>query len=108
MKEVRKLGRVLGPRGLMPNPKTGTVTDDTAKAVKEAKAGRVEFRMDRHANINVPVGKLSFGKEQLVENINVLLEAVRAAKPAGARGTYIKACSLASTMGVGLRVIVRD
>jgi len=108
MKEVRKLGRVLGPRGLMPNPKTGTVTDDTAKAVNEAKAGRVEFRMDRHANINVPVGKLSFGKEQLVENINVLLEAVRAAKPAGARGTYIKACSLASTMGVGLRVIVRD
>ena len=108
MKEVRKLGRVLGPRGLMPNPKTGTVTDDTAKAVNEAKAGRVEFRMDRHANINVPVGKLSFGKEQLVENINVLLDAVRAAKPAGARGTYIKACSLASTMGVGLRVIVRD
>ena len=108
MKEVRKLGRVLGPRGLMPNPKTGTVTDDTAKAVQEAKAGRVEFRMDRHANINVPVGKLSFTKEQLVENINALLEAVRAAKPAGARGTYIKTCSVASTMGVGLRVNVRD
>ena len=108
MKEVRKLGRVLGPRGLMPNPKTGTVTDDTAKAVKAAKAGQVEFRMDRNANINTAVGKLSFTTEQLVENINALIEAVRAAKPAGARGTYIKSCSLASTMGVGLRVNVRD
>jgi len=108
MKEVRKLGRVLGPRGLMPNPKTGTVTDDTAKAVKAAKAGQVEFRMDRNANINTAVGKLSFTTEQLVENINALIEVVRAAKPAGARGTYIKSCSLASTMGVGLRVNVRD
>ena len=108
MKEVRKLGRVLGPRGLMPNPKTGTVTDDTAKAVGEAKAGRVEFRMDRHGNINIPVGKLSFEVSQLVENINTVISAVKAAKPAGARGTYIKNCTLSSTMGVGLRVIVRD
>jgi large subunit ribosomal protein L1 len=108
MKEVRKLGRVLGPRGLMPNPKTGTVTDDTAKAVAEAKAGRVEFRMDRNSNINVPVGKLSFAREQLVDNINTVIDAVRAAKPSGARGTYIKNCSLASTMGVGLRVNIRD
>ena len=108
MKEVRKLGRVLGPRGLMPNPKTGTVTDDTAKAVAEAKAGRVEFRMDRHGNINVAVGKLSFEATQLVENITTVVDAIKAAKPAGARGTYIKTCSLASTMGVGLRVNVRD
>jgi large subunit ribosomal protein L1 len=108
MKEVRKLGRVLGPRGLMPNPKTGTVTDDTAKAVNAAKAGRVEFRMDRNANINVPVGKLSFERDQLVENIKTVIDAVKAAKPAGARGTYIKNCSLSSTMGVGLKVNVRD
>ena len=108
MKEVRKLGRVLGPRGLMPNPKTGTVTDDTAKAVGEAKAGRVEFRMDRHGNINIPVGKLSFEATQLVENINTVVSAVKAARPSGARGIYIKNCSLTSTMGVGLRVNVRD
>lgn len=108
MKEVRKLGRVLGPRGLMPNPKTGTVTDDTAKAVKEAKAGRVEFRMDRNGNISTPAGKLSFEAAHLVENINVVISAIKAAKPAGARGIYIKNCSLASTMGVGLRVNVRD
>lgn len=108
MKEVRKLGRVLGPRGLMPNPKTGTVTDDTAKAVNEARAGRVEFRMDRHANINVPVGKLSFEAEKLVENIKTVIDAIRAAKPAGVRGTYIKNSTLTSTMGVGLRVNIRD
>lgn len=108
MQEVRKLGRVLGPRGLMPNPKTGTVTDDTAKAVSEAKAGKVEFRMDRNANINIPVGKLSFEASQLIENIKVVVTAVKAAKPAGARGIYIKNCSLSSTMGIGLRVHVRD
>jgi len=108
MKEVRKLGRVLGPRGLMPNPKTGTVTDDTAKAVNAAKAGQVEFRMDRDANINVGVGKLSFEATQLVENIQTVIDAVRAARPAGVRGAYIKSCSVASTMGVGLRVNVRD
>lgn len=108
MKEVRKLGRVLGPRGLMPNPKTGTVTDDTAKAVEAAKAGKVEFRMDRDANINVAVGKLSFEAGQLVENIQTVIDAVRAAKPSGVRGAYFKKCSLSSTMGVGLRVNVRD
>jgi large subunit ribosomal protein L1 len=108
MQEVRKLGRVLGPRGLMPNPKTGTVTDDTAKAVNEAKAGKVEFRMDRNGNINIPVGKLSFEASQLLENINVVVTAVKAARPTGARGTYIKNCSLSSTMGIGLRVNVRD
>jgi len=99
---------VLGPRGLMPNPKTGTVTDDTAEAVREAKAGKVEFRMDRHANINVPVGKLSFEAGKLVENISTVVSAIRSAKPSGSRGTYIKNCSLTSTMGVGLRVNVRD
>ncbi len=108
MKEVRKLGRVLGPRGLMPNPKTGTVTDDTAKAVNAAKAGQVEFRMDRDANINVGVGKLSFEVSQLVENIQTVIDAVRAARPTGVRGAYIKSCNVASTMGVGLRVNVRD
>ncbi len=108
MKEVRKLGRVLGPRGLMPNPKTGTVTDDTAQAVTAAKAGKVEFRMDRDSNINVAVGKLSFEAGQLVENIQTVIDAVRAARPTGIRGLYFKSCSLSSTMGVGLRVNVRD
>jgi large subunit ribosomal protein L1 len=108
MQEVRKLGRVLGPRGLMPNPKTGTVSDDTAAAVKAAKGGRVEFRMDRNGNINAPAGKLSFDADKLEENIQSIISAVKAAKPAGAKGIYIKTCSIASTMGVGLRVNVRD
>jgi large subunit ribosomal protein L1 len=108
MQEVRKLGRVLGPRGLMPNPKTGTVSDDTAAAVTAAKGGRVEFRMDRHGNINVPAGKLSFDAHKLEENIKSIIASVRGAKPAGAKGIYIKNCSIASTMGVGLRVNVRD
>lgn len=108
MLEVRKLGRVLGPRGLMPNPKTGTVSDDTAAAVIAAKGGRVEFRMDKHGNINVPAGKLSFEPTHIEENIKSIISAVRGAKPAGAKGVYIKNCSIASTMGVGLRVNVRD
>lgn len=108
MKEVRKLGRVLGPRGLMPNPKTGTVTDDTAAAVAASKAGKVEFRMDRHGNINVPSGKLSFEDEKLVENVRTILDAVKAERPASAKGQYIKNCTVASTMGVGLRVVLRD
>jgi len=108
MQEVRKLGRVLGPRGLMPNPKTGTVSDDTAAAVVAAKGGRVEFRMDRHGNINVPAGKLSFDADKLEDNIKSVISAVRGAKPAGAKGIYIKNCSISSTMGVGLRVNVRD
>lgn len=108
MKEVRKLGRVLGPRGLMPNPKTGTVTDDTASAVQASRAGRVEFRMDRHGNINVPFGKLSFPAENLVENAQAVLVAVKAERPASAKGTYIKGCCIASSMGVGLRVDIRE
>ncbi|MGD9874426.1 MAG: 50S ribosomal protein L1 [Kiritimatiellia bacterium] len=108
MKEVRKLGKVLGPRGLMPNPKTGTVSDDTANAVKQFQAGRVEFKMDRHGNVMVPFGKLSFTTEQLVENCRTVIEAVAAAKPAVAKGIYMKKCVVTSTMGPGLQVNVKD
>ena len=108
MKEVRKLGKVLGPRGLMPNPKTGTVADDTAAAVKQSKAGRVEFRMDRNGNVQVPCGKLSFAAEKIQENINSVIAALRAARPASAKGVFIKRCTVGSTMGVGLHVDVRD
>jgi large subunit ribosomal protein L1 len=98
MAEVRKLGKVLGPRGLMPNPKTGTVTDDTAKAVREFKAGRVEFKIDKAANLHVPIGKLSFRPEQMVENARAVVEAVLKAKPSSAKGVYILRCSLSATM----------
>jgi len=108
MKEVRKLGKVLGPRGLMPNPKTGTVTDDTATAVAQSKAGKVEFRMDKHGNVGVPFGKLSFAAEKLEENAKSIISAVRGSRPAGLKGAYIKICSVTSTMGIGLRVKVRD
>ncbi len=108
MKEVRKLGRVLGPRGLMPNPKTGTVTDDTAAAVKQALAGKVDFRMDRHGNINVPFGKVSFEADALKENAEAVIEAIRGAKPTGAKGIYIKNVTFSTTMGVGLRTTIRD
>ena len=104
MKEVRKLGKVLGPRGLMPNPKTGTVTDDTASAVKQCKAGRVEFRMDRNGNVSVLCGKLSFEAPRLLGNINAVLEALQAEKPAGTKGAFIRSCTVTSTMGVGVRV----
>lgn len=103
MKEVRKLGKVLGPRGLMPNPKTGTVTDDTATAVQQSKAGKVEFRMDRTGNVSVPCGKLSFEASKLAENARAVLSAIRAEKPAGAKGVYMKACAISSTMGAGIR-----
>lgn len=108
MKEVRKLGKVLGPRGLMPNPKTGTVTDDTATAVTQFQGGRVEFKMDRHGNVMVGFGKLSFEPAKLVENCESVIQAVRNAKPAAAKGTYLVNCTLSSTMGPGLRVNVRD
>lgn len=108
MKEVRKLGKVLGPRGLMPNPKSGTVSDDTASAVKQFKAGRVEFRMDKNGNVQVPFGKLSFAVEALAENCHAIVEAVQHARPASAKGTFIKRCTLSSTMGPGLHVNVRD
>ena len=106
MKEVRKLGRVLGPRGLMPNPKTDTVSDDTAAAVERCKAGRVEFRMDRNGNVHVPVGKLSFDEEKLVENIKSAVSAIETSRPQGVKGVFIKRCSISSTMGVGLRINV--
>lgn len=104
MVEVRKLGRVLGPRGLMPNPKTGTVTDDTAKAVKEVKAGRVEFKLDKNGNIAVPVGKFSFEPQALAENGAAVIEAVVKARPATAKGAFVNAITLSATMSPGLAV----
>ncbi len=101
---VGRIGKILGPRGLMPNPKAGTVTPDVAKAVTEAKAGKIEYRLDKSNIIHCPIGKVSFGKEKLSENFETLLEAVVKAKPAAAKGTYIKSCSVASTMGVGIPV----
>ena len=108
MKEVRKVARVLGPRGLMPNPKTGTVTDDTATAVAQLKAGKVEFRMDRNGNIAIPFGKRSFEKNALVENAKAVVDALNGARPAAAKGTYIKRCTISSTMGPGLRVALKE
>ena len=99
MGEVGKLGRILGPRGLMPNPKLGTVTFDVAKAVKEAKAGKIEYRVDKGANIHVPIGKISFDKNKLVENIRALMLELLRAKPASAKGKYIKSAHISSTMG---------
>ncbi|MDQ2659946.1 MAG: 50S ribosomal protein L1 [Verrucomicrobiota bacterium] len=104
MAEVRKLGKVLGPRGLMPNPKTGTVTDDTAKAVREVKAGRVEFKLDKNGNVAVPVGKVSFEETQLVENGTAVIEAVVRARPATAKGRFVEGLSLSATMSPGITV----
>ena len=108
MVEVRKLGKVLGPRGLMPNPKTGTVTEDTAKAVKEVKAGRVEFKIDKAGNVHVPVGKVSFAPGQIVENARAVIEAVLKAKPASAKGVFVQSCTLSSTMSPPVRVDMRE
>jgi large subunit ribosomal protein L1 len=108
MAEVRKLGKVLGPRGLMPNPKTGTVTEDTAKAVREVKAGRVEFKVDKAANVHVVVGKASFKPEQLEENARAVIEAVAKARPHSVKGTYICSCTLSATMSPPVRVDVRE
>jgi large subunit ribosomal protein L1 len=104
MSVVGKLGRVLGPRGLMPNPKTGTVTMDVAKAVSDAKAGKLEYRTDRGANVHLPIGKKSFGERQLLENYAVVVEEIARAKPAAAKGRYIRSVTLTSTMGPGIRV----
>lgn len=108
MSEVRKLGKVLGPRGLMPNPKTGTVTDDTAKAVREVKAGRVEFKIDKAGNIHVPVGKLSFNPLQLEENARAVIEAVAKARPVGAKGAYMNSCTISATMSPPVRVDLKE
>ena len=108
MVEVRKLGRVLGPRGLMPNPKTGTVTDDTAKAVREVKAGRVEYKVDKAGNVHVIVGKLSFPPEQLEENARAVIEAVAKARPNSIKGAFINSCTLSATMSPPVRVDLRE
>ena len=104
MRSVGKLGKVLGPRGLMPNPKTGTVTDDTAKAVQEVKAGRVEFKLDKNGNVAVPVGKFSFEEKQLVENGHAVIDAVVKARPATAKGRFLEAMTLSATMSPGIRL----
>ncbi|MBE6562928.1 MAG: 50S ribosomal protein L1 [Ruminococcaceae bacterium] len=104
MGTIGRLGRVLGPKGLMPNPKAGTVTMDVARAVTEAKAGKIEYRLDKTNIIHCPIGKASFGPEKLMENFNTLVGAVIKAKPAAAKGQYIKSCVIASTMGPGIRV----
>ena len=108
MSEVRKLGKVLGPRGLMPNPKTGTVTDDTAKAVKEVKAGRVEFKVDKGANVAVPVGKRSFTSQQLVENARAVIEAVVRSRPNSVKGAFVESCTLSATMSPPVRLDLRE
>ncbi len=101
---IGRLGKVLGPKGLMPNPKAGTVTPDVARAVKEAKAGKIEYRLDKTNIIHCPIGKASFGAEKLLENFNALMGAIIKAKPASAKGQYIKSCVLAATMGPGVKV----
>lgn len=108
MIEVRKLGKVLGPRGLMPNPKTGTVTDDTARAVKEVKAGRVEFKIDKAGNIHVPVGKVTFGPQQITENIRAVVDAILRARPSSAKGSYLLNCSISATMSPAVRVDLKE
>ncbi|HNQ46435.1 MAG TPA: 50S ribosomal protein L1 [Syntrophorhabdus sp.] len=104
MAMVSKLGKVLGPRGLMPNPKVGTVTFDVAKTVKEMKAGRVEFRVDKAGNLHIPVGKISFGKEKILENVNSLLDAIVRLKPPSSKGTYVKGIAICTTMSPGIKI----
>ena len=108
MKQVRPLGRVLGPRGLMPNPKTGTVTDDVAAAVKQAKAGRVELRADKGGCVHAAIGKLSFAAEDIAENSEAVVQALLRAKPATAKGTYLQSCTVSSTMSPGIKVDIKD
>lgn len=106
MGKVGRLGRVLGPRGLMPNPKAGTVApgDDLPRLIEEAKAGRVEFRVDKTSNVHVPIGKASFSEEQLLDNLNTLLDAIKRARPSAAKGTYVRKITVANTMGPGIKL----
>jgi large subunit ribosomal protein L1 len=104
MPVVGRLGKVLGPRGLMPNPKTGTVTTDVGRAVREIKAGKVEYRVDKGANVHVPIGKVSFDQKALADNLQMVIDEVRRAKPASSKGRYIKGVTVSSTMGPGVRV----
>lgn len=106
MGQVGKLGKILGPRGLMPNPKSGTVTFDVAGAVRQLKAGRIEFRTDRNANVNLPFGKASFEEKQLMDNASLVIETILRAKPAASKGRYLKAAALSCTMGPGIRLDV--
>ena len=108
MAEVGKLGRVLGPKGLMPNPKTGTVTFEVEKAVKDIKAGKVEYRVDKAGNVHVPIGKVSFDNEKLIENFEAITETIIKAKPQASKGTYMKNVAISSTMGPGIRVDVSN
>jgi len=108
MTEVRKLGKVLGPRGLMPNPKTGTVTEDTAKAVREVKAGRVEYKIDKAANVHVAVGKASFTPQQIIENARAVIEAVQKARPASAKGVFVRSITISLTMSPGVPLDIRE
>jgi large subunit ribosomal protein L1 len=104
MGQLGTLGRVLGPRGLMPNPKAGTVTMDVAKAVREIKAGKIEFRVDKTGNVHAPVGKVSFSESQLADNVQAFMDTILRAKPAAAKGTYIRSATISSTMGPGVRL----
>lgn len=108
MRVLGPLGKVLGPRGLMPNPKTGTVTMDIARTVKELRGGRIEFRVDRQANVAVSVGKLSFGEPQIVENVHAFVDAIMRAKPASAKGTYVLGVSICSTMSPGIKLDITE
>ena len=108
MKEVRKVARVLGPKGLMPNPKSGTVTTDVTKAINDIKAGKVEYRLDKTAVIHCSIGKKSFGKEKLQENYEALMDAIIKAKPAAAKGQYVKSVTIASTMGPGVKINAKN
>jgi len=108
MSKLGPLGKILGPRGLMPNPKAGTVTNDVAKAVREIKAGKIEYRVDKTGNIGVPIGKVSFQPEALVQNAMTFMDAVVKAKPASAKGTYLKNVAISSTMGVGIKLSTQD
>ena len=105
---VGRIGKILGPKGLMPNPKSGTVTMDVAKAINDTKAGKVEYRLDKNAIIHCPIGKKSFGKEKLTENYDALMDAIIKAKPAAAKGLYLKSVSLSSTMGPGVKVAPKN